>query len=119
MINQLSDVLSELRNRTQTVPKPPTLPTTEQVDLIEDALGASLPPDLRNYLLNASDVVFGALEPATAVNPTWQTYLLNIVDTGRAYGVPDELLPFCEDNGDFYCFDMNERIVFLEPQWCR
>ncbi len=34
-----------------------------------------------------------------------------MVHTSRLKGVPKEFLPFCEDNGDYYCLTRDSRVV--------
>jgi hypothetical protein len=69
------------------------LPSEDEVAGAERELGKSFPPDYRRYLLEASDVVF--LDLVTMVREAWDL------------GVPRDWLPFCEDNGDYYCLDGN------------
>ncbi len=106
------DTIVELRSRSQSVPKPLPLPTPEQVEAAESELGLRFPSDYVRYLLTASDVVFGSIEPATVANPQFHTHLTKVVVSARAYGVPYELLPFCEDNADFYCLAPSGMVEF-------
>lgn len=112
MPNQLFEAFAELRRAGIAVPKQPRLPTAAEVDEVASQIDVPLPTDLRRFLLEASDVVVGTLEPATATSPESHRYLPRVVESGRAYGVPSKLLPFCENNADFYCFDDRERIVY-------
>jgi hypothetical protein len=108
----LDNVLAELRSRAQSVPRPLPLPTPEQTEAVEKELGLSLPSDYVRFLLTASDVVLGFIEPATVANPDFRTHLTKVVSSARAYGVPSHLLPICEDNADFYCLAPTGRIEF-------
>src|SRR5262245_8391943 len=108
----LDAVIAELRARSEAVPKPGRLPTPEEVQSIETELGLSFPPDYRKFLLEASDVVLGTLEPATLDDPESHTYLPEVIASARAYGVPAELLPICEDNADFYCITPSGTVCF-------
>ena len=109
----LDDVIAKLRSRAQSVPRPLPLPTPEQVEAVEAQLGVKFPADYVRYLLTASDVVFGFIEPATVANSAFRTHIPKVVASARAYGVPSHLLPICEDNADFYCLTPSGSVEFL------
>ena len=108
----IDDAISKLRTRAQSVPKPLPLPTPEQVEAMETKLGITFPSDYTRYLLTASDIVFGFIEPATVGNPNLRTHIPKVVASARAYGVPSHLLPICEDNADFYCLTPSGSVEF-------
>ena len=101
----LGDVFAELRLRAESVPRPLRLPTVAEVDSTESQMGLSFPSDYRRFLLEASDVVLGTLEPATICDSTSHTHLPEVVSSARAFGVPEDWIPICEDDADFYCLD--------------
>ena len=102
----LSDVIAKLRELNEPVPKPLRLPTENEVDAAESRLGINLPPDYRQYLLQASDVVYGALEPAIITPDAGHLDLIDMAQTAwDEMEVPRTLLPFCKDNGDYYCLN--------------
>ena len=108
----LDHAIHELRRLNEPVPKRPRLPTPEEVDALEREVGFSFHPDFRRYLLEASDVWVGVLSPVTALPETGYTYLPRVLESARAYGVPEELLPICEDNADFYCLNGRGEVEF-------
>ena len=112
MTYTLDDAFQELRLAHQSPPKPSVIPTFDDLETIEAELSVSLHSDLRRYLLEVSYVFVGTLQPATASNSSWSTHLTRVVENGREYGVPRELLPFCEDNADFYCLDSEGKVIF-------
>ena len=99
----IADAIQELRTLNEPVPQPSRLPSEGDVSAMETGLGIRFHPDYRAYLLGASDVVLGALEPAEITNPDSHTFLPAVITDARKAGVPDGLLPFCEDNGDYFC----------------
>jgi hypothetical protein len=105
-------VIETLRELNEPVPKPPRLPTERDVQAVERELGVTFHPDYRQFLLEASDVTLGALEPATITEPGSHTHLPRVARDAWDLGVPRELLPICEDNGDYYCMDATGRIAF-------
>ncbi len=108
----LDEMISRLRALNIKVPKPARLPSIEEIEAIETASGVSFPPELKHYLLLASDVVFGTLEPVTVTNPNSHTHFPIVLATARELGVPSDLIPICEDNSDFYCITLSGEVVF-------
>lgn len=110
---KLPDVLSELRGLNEPVPKPLRLPTTAEVNLAENTLRLKFPEDYRRYLLEASDVVFGTLEPAVVTPDAGHLSLVEMAEAAwDEMELPRDLLPFCEDNGDYYCLAPDGTIRF-------
>jgi hypothetical protein len=109
----LDGVISRLRSLNEAVPKPMRLPTADEVHQVEQRLGVRFHPDYRTYLLTASDVVYGTIEPATITAPASHTDLAAICEMAwDGYGVPRDLLPICHDNADFYCMNGEGEVVF-------
>jgi hypothetical protein len=104
--------IAELRRRALTVPIPLRLPSEAQVATAESRIGVTFPPDYRRYLLEGSDVVFDALEPASVVPDGDYLDLAELARTAWDLGVSRDLLPFCEDNGDYYCLTGAGRVRF-------
>jgi hypothetical protein len=109
----LTRAITALRECNEDVPTPPRLPTKEEVDAIERELGVRFHPDFRRYLLEASDVVFGTLEPVTITEKESHTYLPQVARSAwDEMELPRDLLPLCEDNGDYYCINKSGKIVY-------
>lgn len=104
----VAEVISELRRLNQPVPKPSRLPTDNEVRAAEEQLRVKFPDDYRRYLLEASDVIYGTLEPAVVTPDSGYRNLVVVAESAwEEMEVPRNLLPICEDNGDYYC--LNER----------
>jgi hypothetical protein len=108
----LKETIRELRALNEPVPHPLQLPTAEQVAQIQVKLGIKFHPDFRKYLLEASDVVYGTLEPVTITGEGGQTELSRVAPRAWESGVPRRLVPVCEDNADYYCMDEQGQVVF-------
>ncbi len=108
----MDTIIPQLRARNEPVPNPMRLPSEEEVRAIEASANISFPPDFRRYLLEASDVVFDALEPVTVTRPEAHTHFANVLASAREWGVPADLIPICEDNADFYCVARSGEVVF-------
>lgn len=106
----LGEVIGELRRIAEPVPAPAGLPAESEVRDVEQRAGVRFHDDLRRYLLEASDVVCGTLEPVTIGGG--HTEIGDVISRARDLGVPDELVPICEDNSDFYCMADTGEVVF-------
>lgn len=115
----LLEVIATLRGLHEPVPRPARLPTEAEVSAAEQQLGLRFPPDYRYFLLHASDVVYGVLEPARVTPEAGHTDLIDLATRAWKVGVPREFLPFCEDNGDYYCVAPDGRIALLSHDGLR
>ena len=113
MFMKISEVIRELRRLNQPVPKPFRLPTEDEVEAAEKRLGKEFTADYRQYLLEASDVVYGTLEPAVVVPDSGYLNLVEIAESAwTQMDLPRNLLPICEDNGDYYCLNEHGEVRF-------
>jgi hypothetical protein len=108
----LPEIISELRNRNEPVPKPPRLPTEAEVIDAEQRMGVRFPSDYRYFLLHGSDVVFGSIEPGVVTPEAGHLDLVQLATDAWELGAPRELLPFCESNGDYYCLNPSGQVVY-------
>ncbi len=108
----LVSMIETLRQHNEPVPHPRRLPSEDEVAAIERELGVQFHADICDYLLHASDVVYGLLEPVTISDKELHTYLPVVAEEAWELGVPKNLVPICEDNGDYYCIDYGGQIYF-------
>jgi len=109
----LDQAIHELRCLNKPVPKPMRLPTPDEMDRAQQLLDVIFHADYRKYLLEASDIVYGTLEPCTVTSNGGHTDLITVArNAWSKVGVSKNLLPICEDNGDYYCMDTSGQIVF-------
>jgi SMI1-KNR4 cell-wall len=110
---RIEEVIAELRELNQPVQAPLRLPSEDEVTAAERLLDTEFPEDYRRYLLEASDVVFGSLEPAVVVPDAGYLYLVELAQSAwTEIELPRDLLPICEDNGDYYCLNNNGEVCF-------
>ncbi len=108
----MASVFLRLRELNEEVPKPMRLPTEEELSLVEDGLDITFSAGLKSYFLQVSDIVYGCIEPVTITNSDSHTYLPAVAKDAAECGVPKDLVPLCEDNGDFYCVTSEGKVVF-------
>jgi hypothetical protein len=84
------------------------LPSEEDVLFIEKNLNIKYPKSYLDYLLNYSNIIFGFFDhlKMTVIEDFEWLYAINVInDAWDIDGVPKYLIPFIQDNGDYYCFD--------------
>jgi hypothetical protein len=107
----LPDVIDELRGLNEDVPNPFRLPTEAEVSAAEKRLNVKFHDDYRRYLLEASDVSYGELEPAIVTPDCDYLDLVEIAEYAwDEIEIPQSVLPICEDNGDYYCINRGGEI---------
>jgi hypothetical protein len=108
----MEDVLDLLLERNEPVPVPLELPDEDQLVQIEEEILLPIPPEMRTFLMEVSDVVYGSIEPVTAADPHSHTYIPEVTAIAWSLGVPHYLLPLCEVNGNYYCVEPDGEVVF-------
>ncbi|WP_257264296.1 SMI1/KNR4 family protein [Endozoicomonas sp. ONNA2] len=98
----MEDIIEELRERALDVSVPLELPDEDQLVEVEEQILVPLPYELREFLLHVSDVIYGSIEPVTVTDPQSHTYLPEVAANAWAEGLPRELIPICECNGEYY-----------------
>src|SRR5262245_7808656 len=103
----LDQALQRLKDANEPVPKPLRRPTPAEVDAAEREIGIPFHADYRRYLLEASHVVFGHREPGVVLPEMRGSHLdlHEMISGARTVGVPNDVLPFCEDNGNYFCIN--------------
>ena len=108
----LEKTIQKLREVNEEVPIPLRLPTDEEILNAEITLNKKFHPDFKKYLKEASDVTFGALEPLVVVSGDDRLFLPLVANEAWDYGLPKDLLPICEDNGDYFAIDDNGQVHY-------
>ncbi len=106
----MEDVIDMLQERAEKIPTPLRLPEDDELIGIEEELLIPLPSDLREFLLQVSDVVYGAIEPVTVTDPQAHTHLPEVAATAWDTCVPRHLIPICQDDNHYYCISEDGEI---------
>jgi len=101
----MNEVVAELRALNLDVPIPLELPNDDDLLSAEETLFLPLPQDFRDYLLMASDVVYGSLEPVTVADPQSHTFLPEVAAMAWERGLPRDLIPVCDVAEGYYAID--------------
>jgi len=119
----MHELIEQLQEMSETVPVPLELPSFEQLVEVEEQILIPLPVELKEYLLHASDVIVGSLEPVTAADPFSHTYLPEVTAYAWSIGLPRDLIPICQLGDNFYCIDQEGQVHywadgdFTEDYW--
>ncbi len=108
----MDDTIERLRAVNMDVPTPLELPDEDLLVEIEEAMLIGLPREYKQFLLEVSDVVYGALEPATAADSGSHTYLPDLAARAWDEGLPRYLIPVCESPLGFYAINPEGVIVY-------
>jgi hypothetical protein len=98
-----------------TVPKddPFRLPTDAEIASAELRLGLKFHPDYIAFLQSGGDVANAKFEPAVVRPGSSRLDLFKIAESAwNLMGVPRDLLPFVEDNGDYYCVNSRGEVIY-------
>ncbi len=78
---EIWDVIKELRELNEPELKHFRLPRKNEIAEAENRLGVKFSEDYKRFLLEASDVVYGALEPAVVVPNSGYLYLIEVANS--------------------------------------
>ena len=107
----MEDVIEELRENAFDVPTPLDLPSEDDLVEAEEQLLIPIPFEFREFLLQVSDVIFGSMEPVTVTDPHSHTFLPEVAALAWDQGMPRDLLPVCEHQGDYYCVSADGEVA--------
>jgi hypothetical protein len=110
----MDELIEELREANQPVPIPLELPEEDDLVEVQEALFISLNEDFQQFMLTVSDVVYGTLEPVTASDPTSHTYLPEVAAIAWDAGLPRDLVPLCEHQGNYYAVTEEGEVQYWE-----
>jgi hypothetical protein len=110
----VEELIERLRELNEPVPVPLELPDEDLLVEIQEQILIHLPFELREYLLKASDVVYGHLEPVTVCDPQSHTYLPEVAARAWDEGLPRYLVPLCAERGRYYAVDPEGQVLLWE-----
>lgn len=99
VFEQLREFSDQLRAQCLPVPHNLIAPSEEEIQQVEIKLGIALPPSYRAFLTECPNIYFGPY-PLLCLGT-----LLDAVEHSANHGISKNLVPFVEDNSDFFCFD--------------
>ncbi|EPJ47007.1 MAG: hypothetical protein OFPII_15800 [Osedax symbiont Rs1] len=98
----MNEIVEELREKNQDRFASIELPDEDQLVIIQEQLLLHLPADLKDFLLNVSDVVYGSIRPVTVTDDFAATHLPEMASVAWDRGLPREYIPVCEMLDGYY-----------------
>ena len=113
MIFDIDAVVVELKKLRLPLPKAQVLPDDELLDSYEKELRLTFPKEYRYFLKEASDSLLNGKDAlrVTSDRDSPRELIVNANEAWRV-GVPRDWLPFCEDNGNYYCLTEHGEVKF-------
>ena len=117
----LDYAINQLRKRDEEVPIHAKLPVMADIEKIAQELqlnvGTDLPSDYVHYLLTASDVTFGLLEPVQILDEKSKyNYLPSLLEDMKSFGISEEGIPICNDNDNIYYMTKDGKIILYSSE---
>lgn len=98
----MNEIAAKLQELKELIPTALELPDEDDITEIEEELLVPLDDDFKEFLLTASDVVYGSLEPVTVADPYAHTHLPEVAAVAWDRGLPRQLVPLCEYKDGYY-----------------
>lgn len=120
MAISMQEVIEEINLADDPEGRNQPLPDDDLIEKYEKATGFTFPEDYKVFLKTVSNAFVGYMSPFTLNAQLLQDYgdLLVGINEGRKVGVPQDWLPICEDNGDYYCIVPDGRVRFWDHTSC-
>jgi len=111
--NDLQRAIARLAQLKDDLPVAFDIPSDELVNHYESCLGLHFHQDFRYFIKNLGYASYNGLENLTIEQPA-ASYgdLLKCNMQAREMGMPQNLLAFVEDNGDYFCLQADGSVVF-------
>ncbi len=106
----MNEVADELREQAVKVSVPLEKPEIEDIVDVEEQILIGLPAEMREFLIEVSDIIFGSIEPVTVMDPQSHTYLVEVAAMAWDLGVPRHLIPICQSGHSYYCIESDGEI---------
>ncbi len=110
----MEDIVEALRENSLKVSVPLELPEIEDIVLVEEQILIGLPTEMREFMLELGDVIYGSIEPVTVMDPQSHTYLTEVAATAWDLGIPRHLIPICQCGEKYYCIEDDGEISLWE-----
>ncbi|MCL1044240.1 SMI1/KNR4 family protein [Shewanella electrodiphila] len=88
-------------------------PSDIEISEAQQKLGFTFPNDYIDFIKSGYDLGNAPMEALEINNAQSHLDIYSaIADAKKFYELPDELLPICEDNSDYYCLNKSGQVVF-------
>lgn len=85
----------------------------QQILQAQEKLGIVFPKDYIDFIKSGYDLGEAATEALEITNPPSHADIYEAVKSARSLlGLPEDLLPICENNSDYYCLTKAGEVVY-------
>ncbi|WP_196140031.1 SMI1/KNR4 family protein [Aliikangiella sp. G2MR2-5] len=81
---------------------------------IEEEILLPIPADFKDFLIHASHIVYGSLEPVTAHDSHLHTHLPEVTAQAWAEGLERDLIPLCAVGMGYYCVNQEGEVLLWQ-----
>jgi len=106
----MEDIVDQLREVSVSTAAYLELPSEDELVLVEEEILLPIPREMRSFLLQVSDVIYGSLEPVTVADPGAHTHLPEVTSNAWAIGLPRELMVLCQADEGYYCISQEGEV---------
>ncbi|HZV62542.1 MAG TPA: SMI1/KNR4 family protein [Methylophilaceae bacterium] len=104
MAAEIEKLVEELKKLKLKLTKERPLPTDDVITMYEEKLGVTFIPEYKYFLKEAGNILWNGKDVLQLTsNMDSPRDLLSNYNEAVQHGMPKDWLPFCEDNGDYYC----------------
>ncbi|MCJ8337734.1 MAG: SMI1/KNR4 family protein [Pseudomonadales bacterium] len=112
----MNEIVEQLRELNQDRFGSIELPDEDQLVIIQEQLLLHLPADLKDFLLNVSDVVYGSITPVTVTDEYASSHLPEVTFLAWDRGMPREYIPICQYLDGYYFIAQEGYISVWRPR---
>jgi len=88
-------------------------PSDAEISAAQKKLDMHFSPEYVDFIKSGYDLGCSVLEALEIDNPGSHVDIFEAIESARKYyGLPENLLPICEDNSDYYCLNEKGEVVF-------
>lgn len=116
MATNLQEVIEQINRADDPKGRNQPLPDDALIEKYEHATGVLFSEDYKMFLKSVSNAFVGFMSPFTLSQGLSERNgdLVVGVNNARKVGVPNNWLPICEDNGDYYCLAPDGSVRFWD-----
>ncbi|WP_289997883.1 SMI1/KNR4 family protein [Photorhabdus laumondii] len=113
MNTKLNDVIEEIERLSDGQRNDVDLPDDELISQYEKEIGFEFSNDYKEVLKKISNIFYGTIDLLSVTrDKKYYGELSQALNDAREQGLPENLLPICEDNGSYYCIDYDGKIKY-------
>lgn len=109
LVNVIDEILELSGGERNNIP----LPDDTLITQYEKDIGFVFSEDYKTVLKQIGNIFYGTIDLLSVTrDKQYHGELSHVLDDAREQGLPKDWLPICEDNGSYYCLDMNGHVRY-------